>query len=297
MNYLASPPLVVAYALAGPWTSTCCTSRWAPTRRRARAPAATCGPTAEVQDVIDATWTRHVHARLRRRIHRRRPVAGPWTPRRRHVRLAGRLHLPPPPAVPGRHEPQNPRPLRMSPAPAHCSNSVTPSPPTTSPPPAPSRRAPRPGAVPPRPRGVPHGFDLNTTPRRGNHEVMMRGCFANVRLRNQLVPGVEGGADPNNFLDDTTSTAIYDAALAYRAAGTPLLVIAGQGLRQRVLQGLGSERPSPARDPSGPRRIVRTDPPVQPGSAGRCCRCSSPPGTPPTTLRPDLAGESTRSPV
>ena len=64
--------------------------------------------------------------------------------------------------------------------------------------------------------------------RRGNHEVMMRGTFANVRLRNQLAPGTEGGVTP--YLADPAAPimSIYDAAMAYQRAGVPLVVIAGK---------------------------------------------------------------------
>jgi aconitate hydratase len=62
--------------------------------------------------------------------------------------------------------------------------------------------------------------------RRGNHEVMMRGTFANVRLKNQLAPGTEGGF--TRKLPEGTVTTIYDAALAYRKENTPLMVIAGK---------------------------------------------------------------------
>ena len=62
--------------------------------------------------------------------------------------------------------------------------------------------------------------------RRGNHEVMIRGTFANIRLRNQLLPGVEGGFT----VDFTTGeqTTIYDAAQNYAAAGIPLVILAGK---------------------------------------------------------------------
>ncbi len=62
--------------------------------------------------------------------------------------------------------------------------------------------------------------------RRGNHEIMIRGTFANIRLRNQLVPGVEGGFT----VDFTTGqqSAIYDAAQNYAAAGLPLVILAGK---------------------------------------------------------------------
>jgi len=62
--------------------------------------------------------------------------------------------------------------------------------------------------------------------RRGNHEVMMRGTFANVRLRNQMAPGTEGGWTV--YLPDKTQTTIYDAAMQYKNEGTPLLVLAGK---------------------------------------------------------------------
>ncbi len=62
--------------------------------------------------------------------------------------------------------------------------------------------------------------------RRGNHEVMMRGTFANVRLRNKLVPEVEGGVTVH--LPDREQMAIYDAAMMYREEGTPLVVLAGK---------------------------------------------------------------------
>jgi len=62
--------------------------------------------------------------------------------------------------------------------------------------------------------------------RRGNHEVMLRGTFANIRLRNQLVPGVEGGWTVH--LPDGERMAIYDAAMRYRDEGVPLVVIAGK---------------------------------------------------------------------
>ena len=62
--------------------------------------------------------------------------------------------------------------------------------------------------------------------RRGNHEVMVRGTFANIRLRNQLAPGTEGGW--TTLLPENTVTTIFDASEAYRQRGVPLLVIAGK---------------------------------------------------------------------
>ncbi len=68
--------------------------------------------------------------------------------------------------------------------------------------------------------------------RRGNHEVMIRGTFANIRLRNQLAPGTEGGLT-RLFTDgadraDGEATTIYDASVAYAERGTPLVVLAGK---------------------------------------------------------------------
>ncbi len=63
--------------------------------------------------------------------------------------------------------------------------------------------------------------------RRGNHEVMIRGTFANIRLKNLLLDGVEGGFT-RNFLDGGEQTSIYDASTAYQQAGVPLVVLAGK---------------------------------------------------------------------
>ena len=70
--------------------------------------------------------------------------------------------------------------------------------------------------------------------RRGNHEVMMRGTFANIRIKNQKVPGVEGGVTVH--YPDGEQMAIYDAAMKYEAEGTPLVIFAGD------LYGNGSSR-------------------------------------------------------
>jgi aconitate hydratase len=71
----------------------------------------------------------------------------------------------------------------------------------------------------------PHEFNSYGA-RRGNHEVMVRGTFANIRLRNQLAPGTEGGW--TLFLPGGEKMSIYDAAVKYREAGVPLVVIAGK---------------------------------------------------------------------
>jgi aconitate hydratase len=77
--------------------------------------------------------------------------------------------------------------------------------------------------------------------RRGNHEVMVRGTFANIRLRNLLVPGVEGGV--TRYLPTNERTSIFEASEKYRADGTPLIVLAGKEY------GSGSSRDWAAKGP------------------------------------------------
>ena len=75
-------------------------------------------------------------------------------------------------------------------------------------------------------KGVPPADFNSYGARRGNHEVMMRGTFANIRLRNQLAPGTEGGW--TTFVPGDDVMTIYDASMKYQAVGVPLLVIAGK---------------------------------------------------------------------
>ena len=86
--------------------------------------------------------------------------------------------------------------------------------------------------------------------RRGNHEVMMRGTFANVRLRNRLAPGTEGGVTVH--LPDGEQMSIYDAAMRYREEGVPAIVIAGKEY------GSGSSRDWAAKGPAllGVRAVI-----------------------------------------
>ena len=78
--------------------------------------------------------------------------------------------------------------------------------------------------------------------RRGNHEIMMRGTFANVRLRNQLAPGTEGGF--TQFMPGHEETTIFEASQRYVAEGTPLVIIAGKEY------GSGSSRDWAAKGPN-----------------------------------------------
>ncbi|MFP3976978.1 aconitate hydratase AcnA [Marinobacter sp. KMM 10035] len=75
-------------------------------------------------------------------------------------------------------------------------------------------------------RGVEPGNFNSYGSRRGNHEVMMRGTFANVRIRNEMLNGVEGGF--TKFVPTGEQMAVYDAAMKYQEQGTPLVVIAGK---------------------------------------------------------------------
>ncbi|MDQ6957992.1 MAG: aconitate hydratase, partial [Mariprofundaceae bacterium] len=86
--------------------------------------------------------------------------------------------------------------------------------------------------------------------RRGNHEVMMRGTFANIRLRNQLAPGTEGGVTVH--LPDGEQMSIFDTAMRYRKEDVPAIVIAGKEY------GSGSSRDWAAKGPMllGVRAVI-----------------------------------------
>jgi aconitate hydratase len=77
--------------------------------------------------------------------------------------------------------------------------------------------------------------------RRGNHEVMMRGTFANIRIKNEMVPGIEGGV--TKYYPDDEMMSIYDAAMRYQAKDVPLIIIAGKEY------GTGSSRDWAAKGP------------------------------------------------
>lgn len=87
---------------------------------------------------------------------------------------------------------------------------------------------------------APHNFNSYGS-RRGNHEVMMRGTFANIRIRNEMVPGVEGGF--TRHIPSAEQLSIYDAAMRYQQDSTPLAVIAGKEY------GSGSSRDWAAKGP------------------------------------------------
>ena len=110
--------------------------------------------------------------------------------------------------------------------------------------------------------------------RRGNHEVMIRGTFANIRLRNQLAPGTEGGFTRDFTQPDGPVATIYDAAMNYARTGTPLLILAG------TEYGSGSSRTGRPRAPrySGcaPSSLSRTSGSIGSNLIGMgCCRCNT----------------------
>ena len=104
--------------------------------------------------------------------------------------------------------------------------------------------------------------------RRGNHEVMIRGTFANIRLRNLLLDDVSGGYTRDFTQDGGPQAFIYDAAQNYAAQDIPLVVL-GVRSTARLVSGLGGQGHAPAGCPRGDHRVVRAHPPVQPDRHGR----------------------------
>ena len=124
--------------------------------------------------------------------------------------------------------------------------------------------------------------------RRGNHEVMVRGTFANVRLRNQLAPGTEGGVTRHFPTGDVMS--IFDASERYKKDGVPLVVLAGKEYGSgRRATGRRRVRSSSACAPSSPRATSAST--ARTSSAWASCRCSSRAGESAASL--GLTGEET----
>ena len=91
---------------------------------------------------------------------------------------------------------------------------------------------------------------------------MTRGTFANIRIRNLLAPGTEGGV--TRHLPDGEVMSIYDAAMKYKAEGTPMVVLAGTEYGSGSSRDWAAKGPVPARRPRRHRRKLRTHPPQQP---------------------------------
>ncbi|HLU44791.1 MAG TPA: aconitate hydratase [Natronosporangium sp.] len=225
MNYLASPPLVVAYALAGTMDIDLANeplgtgSDGQPVYLRDIWPSA-----REIEETIANAITSDMYTRGYADVfagdERWRNLPTPsgdtftWDPDSTYVRK--------PPYFEGMtREPQPVADISGARVLAKLGDSVT----TDHISPAGSIKPDSPAGKYLSERGVPrHEFNSYGS-RRGNHEVMIRGTFANIRLRNQLVPGVEGGFTINHLTGEQTT--IYDAAMAYQEAGVPLVVLAG----------------------------------------------------------------------
>ena len=115
-------------------------------------------------------------------------------------------------------------------------------------------------------QGVEPGDFNSYGSRRGNHEVMIRGTFANIRLRNQLVER-EGGF--TRHFPDGEETTIYEAAMAYADEGVPLVVLAGKEYGSGSSRDWAAKGTQAARRPRRDRRELRAHPPLQPDRDGR----------------------------
>jgi aconitate hydratase len=226
MNYLASPPLVVAYALAGTMDLDLVTeplgtgSDGEPVYLRDIWPSA-----QEIEDVIASAIASEMFTRDYADVfagdERWQSLSTPtgdtfaWNDESTYVRK--------PPYFEGMtREPQPVADIDGARVLAMLGDSVT----TDHISPAGSIKADSPAGRYLADHGVArHEFNSYGS-RRGNHEVMIRGTFANIRLRNRLVPGVEGGFTVNHLTGEQST--IYDAAQAYAGAGVPLVILAGK---------------------------------------------------------------------
>ena len=116
--------------------------------------------------------------------------------------------------------------------------------------------------------------------RRGNHQVMMRGTFGNVRLRNELVPDREGDwtlkLPPDWVLTPVGEVQrIFDASMEYQSRGRAAGRHRGQGVRHGQLARLGGQGHGAAGHAGGDRRELRAHPPQQPGGHGRAAAAVS----------------------
>ena len=227
MNYLASPPLVVAYALAGTMDHNFESDPIGKDQSGKEVFLADIWPTAaEIQSVIDSSISSEMfkkdYASVFEGDHRWKSLSTPtgktfeWDSKSTYVRK--------PPYFEGM--PRNPKPVsdisgaRVM---AILGDSVT----TDHISPAGNIKADSPAGKYLAEHGIDR-VDFNSYgSRRGNHEVMIRGTFANIRLKNMLLNGVEGGFT-RNFLANGEQATIYDASMAYQAAGIPLVILAGK---------------------------------------------------------------------
>jgi aconitate hydratase len=227
MNYLASPPLVVAYALAGTMNHDFEKDSLGTDKEGKPVLLRDIWPTeAEIQSVIDSSISSEMFKKDYSSVfegdHRWKSLDTPtgktfeWDPKSTYVRK--------PPYFDGM--PAQPKPVtdiagaRVL---AILGDSVT----TDHISPAGNIKADSPAGKYLESNGVDRKDFNSYGSRRGNHEVMIRGTFANIRLKNMLLDGVEGGFT-RNFLADGAQSTIYDASVAYQAAGVPLVILAGK---------------------------------------------------------------------
>ncbi|WP_172193118.1 aconitate hydratase AcnA [Actinomyces faecalis] len=226
MNYLASPPLVIAYALAGTMDFDFATQPLGQDSEGTDVFLADIWPDpAEVQATIDATIDREMftsgYADVFAGDERWRSLETPrgetfaWDEESTYVRKAPffeglTMELTPVEDIEG---------ARVL---AKLGDSVT----TDHISPAGAIKADSPAGRYLAEHGVERKDFNSYGSRRGNHEVMIRGTFANIRLRNQLLDGVEGGYTRNFLTGEQES--IFDASQAYQAAGIPLVVLGGK---------------------------------------------------------------------
>ncbi|MGV8965179.1 MAG: aconitate hydratase AcnA [Cellulomonas sp.] len=226
MNYLASPPLVIAYALAGTMDFDFETEPLGTSDAGVPVFLRDIWPTPElVQSTMDSAIDRGMftkdYADVFAGDDRWRALQTPagstfeWDPQSTYVRK--------PPYFDGMGATPDPvTDITGARVLAKLGDSVT----TDHISPAGSIGADSPAGVYLAEHGVQRREFNSYGSRRGNHEIMIRGTFANIRLRNQLVPGVEGGFTLNHLTGEPST--IYDAAQAYAAAGVPLVVLGGK---------------------------------------------------------------------
>ncbi len=227
MNYLASPPLVVAYALAGTMDHDFEKDSLGNDKDGNPVLLKDIWPSAqEIQSVIDSSISSEMfkkdYASVFDGDHRWKSLDTPtgktfeWDPKSTYVRK--------PPYFEGM--PAEPKPVtditgaRLL---AILGDSVT----TDHISPAGNIKADSPAGKYLEANGVDRKDFNSYGSRRGNHEVMIRGTFANIRLKNLLLDGVEGGFT-RNFMADGVQSTIYDASVAYQAAGVGLVILAGK---------------------------------------------------------------------
>ena len=228
MNYLASPPLVVAYALAGTMDIDITTESLGTGSNGQPVYLADIWPTqAEVDDVVNSSisadmfTSRYADVFAGDETWRSLPTPTgetfAWDPESTYVRKPPYFDNMPADPVPVVDVTGARVLLKLG-------DSVT----TDHISPAGSIKGDSPAGTYLTEHGVDRRDFNSYGSRRGNHEVMIRGTFANIRLRNQLAPGTEGGFTRDLTIADGPVATVYDAAQNYAAAGTPLVVLAGK---------------------------------------------------------------------